>query len=183
MAPVWVHTVLACGRAPPFGFRVMADSPRPVPAAASQAVMILSALTGATTPSGAPWNTMSGTDWVDIVFGDHLLGQVGDDRRLTGPGVLVLGAEPVPVAIAVGCPGSFGVGDEEVVPLGQVVHAGAGGEVSGALGAAVQHDDQRHRVAGVADRDVQVVRAGSGGAGVHRLTDRPAGVRRGLPCS
>ena len=34
--------------------------------------------------------------------------------------------------------------------LGQRVHARAGGEVVGRLGAAVQHDDQRHRLAAVA---------------------------------
>ena len=41
--------------------------------------------------------------------------------------------------------GCAGIGDEEAVLLGERVHPRAGGEVVGRLGAAVQHDDQRHR--------------------------------------
>ena len=38
------------------------------------------------------------------------------------------------------------IGDEAAVLLGERVHARAGGEVVGRLGAAVQHDDQRDRL-------------------------------------
>ena len=63
------------------------------------------------------------------------------------PGALVAGAEPIPQAVPVGVPGLFRIGDQKGVLFGEFVHPGAGGEIGGLLLAAVQHDDQRHRLA------------------------------------
>ena len=65
---------------------------------------------------------------------------------------LVAGLEPVPVAHRVRRARLLGVGDQERVALGELVHPGGGGEVVGALGAAVQHHDQRRGRAGVTSR-------------------------------
>ena len=46
--------------------------------------------------------------------------------------------------------------------LGERVHPRAGGEVVGRLGAAVQHDDQGHRLPAIAAGDVELVGAASG---------------------
>ena len=53
----------------------------------------------------------------------------------------------------------LGVRDQESVALGQLVHAGAGGEVIGVLRTPVQHDDQRGGLTGVPGRHVQLVGA------------------------
>ena len=63
--------------------------------------------------------------------------------------------------------------------LGEVVHPGARGAVEGVLLAAVQHDDQRHRLAGVAGRDVEVVAAGPRRLRVAEVPDLAAGRGRG----
>ena len=76
------------------------------------------------------------------------------------------GVEPVPVPARVRRAGLFGVGDEERLTLGEVVHAGSGGEGRGVLSAAVQHHDQRQGAAGVAGGDIEPVGAGTGGVGV-----------------
>ena len=86
-----------------------------------------------------------------------LPGDAGDDRRLTGAAHLVAPVEPAPVAAVAHRPGLFGVGDEKRVFLGQLAHPGAGREVDSGLGAAVQHHDERHRIARVPRRDVEVV--------------------------
>ena len=66
------------------------------------------------------------------------------------PGLLVGRGEPVPVAPVVGRARLLGIGHEEGVPLGEIVHPRAGGEVGGVLLAAVEHDDEWHGVTGAA---------------------------------
>ena len=61
------------------------------------------------------------------------------------------------------------------MPLGQLVHAGAGGAVGRVLLSAVQHDDQGNRRTGVARRDVEVVVARTGGLRVAEAPDLAAG--------
>ena len=65
------------------------------------------------------------------------------------------------------------IGHEEDLLLGECVHPGSGGDVVGALGAAVEHDDQGHFLAYVATRDVQLVRTGSGPIGVGSFDEAP----------
>ena len=68
--------------------------------------------------------------------------------------------------------------------LGERVHARAGGEVVGRLGAAVQHDDQRHRLAAVGAGDVELVAAAPGVAAEGsrpRTGRRPATARGPAP--
>ena len=70
--------------------------------------------------------------------------------------------------------------------FGEVVHPGAGGEISGVLLSTVQHDNQRHRRTGVAGRDVEVVASGPGPVSVVEVADLTAGRGRGCgrtgPC-
>ena len=71
-------------------------------------------------------------------------------------------AEPVPAFLHVRRAGLAGIGHEAGVLLGRQVHPRAGGEVVGRLGAAVQHDDQRHRLPMVAAGHVELVGAAAG---------------------
>ena len=59
--------------------------------------------------------------------------------------------------------------------LGEIVHAGAGREVGCVLHAAVEHDDERHAVAGVAGGNVEVVAARPGGLAVGEVADLATG--------
>ena len=58
------------------------------------------------------------------------------------------------------------VGDKAQLRLGQRVHLGAGGEIVGALRAAVEHDDQRQRLTVIATGDIQLVAAGADVVGI-----------------
>src|SRR5664279_6509593 len=80
--------------------------------------------------------------------GAPMPGDTGDDRRFAAAAGMVLPAEPVPVAAGVGRAGLFRVGDQERVLLGQLVHAGSGGEIGRVLAAAVQHLDDLRLLAG-----------------------------------
>ena len=93
-------------------------------------------------------------------------GDPGDQRRLAGVAPLMTGGKPVPVPARVRRAVLFGVGDQEGLTLGEVVHAGSGGEGGCILGAAVQHHDQGQGGAGVAGWDIEPVGAGTGSVGV-----------------
>ena len=101
---------------------------------------------------------------VDRVVAHDLAGDAGDQRGLAPAALLVARVEPVPALLGVGGGRLRRVGDEEAVLLGERVHLGAGGEVVGRLGAAVQHDQQRRRLLPVAERarDVELVGAAAG---------------------
>src|SRR3954464_12528846 len=103
--------------------------------------------------------------WVYPVVFHDLPGDAGDQRGLAPIPALVVGVEPVPAFIGIGRRGLSRVGDETAMLLGKRIHAGAGGEVVGRLGTAVQHHDQRHQLAGAAGGDVELVvtRSGRGG--------------------
>src|ERR1035438_6222443 len=58
-----------------------------------------------------------------------------------------------------------GARDEAFLPLGEVVHAGGGGEGRGVLSAAVQHHDQGQGPAGVAGGDIEPAGPGAGRVG------------------
>ena len=88
----------------------------------------------------------------------------GENRRLTRVTLLVVGTEPVPVAAIVRRSRLLGIGNDERMLLGQVVHPGAGCEIRGALAATMQHDDERHGFASVISRNIEVVRPRPGGA-------------------
>ena len=90
---------------------------------------------------------------------------------------LVGGREPVPALVRVRARAPApGRGRRSPRACGQLVHSRAGGEVVGVLGAAVQHDDQRQRLAVEAGRREQLERAGSGRAG-EAAGDEAAGRR------
>ena len=63
---------------------------------------------------------------IDGVLAHDLTGDASENRRLTGVTLLVAGTEPVPVATIVRRSRLLGIGDEERMLLGQVVHPGAG---------------------------------------------------------
>ena len=86
---------------------------------------------GHRTAGGEPGDVHAGR--IDRKLLRDLTGDAGDDRRLAGTGALVGWLKPVPVAAVVGRGGLLGVGDQEGVLLGELVHAGAGGEVGGVL--------------------------------------------------
>src|ERR1700722_19078016 len=74
--------------------------------------------------------------------------------------------KPVPVLAGIRRGGLLGVGDEEGLALGEVVHAGSGSEGGGVLSAAVQHHDQRQGAARAAGGDIEPGGTGAGGADV-----------------
>ena len=120
---------------------------------------------------GAPGGETGHVDpaGIDGAGTPDLAGDPGDEGRLAGTGELIARPEPVPALQGVGGGRLLGVGDDEGVALGQLVHACAGGEVTGALRTAVQHDDQRHGLPRIAGGDVQLVRARAGRVGVREI--------------
>jgi hypothetical protein len=78
--------------------------------------------------------------------GRDLARDTGDDGRLAHLAPLVVRLEPVPAPLSVGFGGLLGVDDEEAAALGQLVHARAGREIFGVLGAAVEYDQERQRL-------------------------------------
>ena len=118
---------------------------------------------------------------VDRVVGHDLAGDARDQRRLALVALLVAGAEPVPALRRVGGAGLRGVDDEAGVLLGERVHARAGGEVVGRLGAAVQHHHQGQRLPVVAAGHVELVGAAAGLVAVGP-GEELGPVRHGLGC-
>ncbi|MDT4833518.1 hypothetical protein FQZ97_671300 [compost metagenome] len=98
---------------------------------------------------------------VDAVAGDDLARHAGDQRGLAPLGLLVTRPEPVPALRCVGVGGLDRVQHDKAQPVGELVHARAGGKVVGILRASMQHHDQRHRLAVPAGRYVELVRAGA----------------------
>ena len=96
---------------------------------------------------------------VDRVVAHDLAGDAGDQRGLARVALLVARAEPVPALRRVRGRRLRRIDDETGVLFGERVHARAGGEVVGRLGAAVQHDDQRQRLPAIAAGDVELVGA------------------------
>jgi len=101
---------------------------------------------------------------VDGVIADDLAGDCGNDRRFPGTGGLVLGLEPVPHPGGIGGARLLGVGNQETMPIRQLVHRGACRKIGGVLTSAVQHDDQwEGNPGGGSGRDVEVIVPGSSG--------------------
>ena len=115
---------------------------------------------GRRTAGGQPGDV--DTPRVDRVVAHDLAGDAGDQRGLALIALLVAGAEPVPALLGVGRLRLARIDDQAAMLLGERVHPRAGGEVVGRLGAAVQHDDQRHRLAAIGAGDVELVAAASG---------------------
>ncbi len=101
----------------------------------------------------------------------NLLDNSRENRRLALARALVACAEPIPQAIPIRLPGLFGVGDQEGVLLGEVVHPGTGRKIGRLLLTAVQHDDQRNRFTAVAGRHKQLVGPDAGRLGMTQLQD------------
>src|SRR4051794_17742864 len=103
--------------------------------------------------------------WIYPVGFHDLPGDAGDQRGLALIPALVVGVEPVPAFIGIGRRGLSRVGDETAMLLGKRIHAGAGGEVVGRLGTAVQHHDQRHRLGAAVGGHIELVVTRSGRVG------------------
>jgi len=112
---------------------------------------------------------------IDGVVVHDLTSDAGENRRLARATLLVAGTEPVPVATIVRGSRLLGIGDDERMLLGQVVHTGAGREIRSVLAATMQHDDERHRLAGITSRNVEVVRPPPGRVSVGEVADFAAG--------
>jgi hypothetical protein len=99
---------------------------------------------------------------VDGVVEHHFARNSRNKRGLAGIALLVGRAEPVPAFLHVGRVGLPGIGDEAGMFLSRRVHARAGRKVVGGLGAAVQHDDQGHRLAMIVAGHVELVGPAAG---------------------
>src|SRR5207247_7368448 len=71
----------------------------------------------------------------------------------------MLGPEPIPAPARIGAGGLRGIDGEGGVPLGQRIHRRARGKLGGVLATAMQHDEERHGLAGIATREIQLVGA------------------------
>jgi hypothetical protein len=94
------------------------------------------------------------TPGIYVLRGRDLARDAGYDRRLAHLALLVFRLEPVPAPLPVGFGGLLGVDDEEAAALCKLVHARAGREIFGVLGAAVEHDHERHRLSHSPARNV-----------------------------
>ena len=109
------------------------------------------------------------TLWIDIVAGDDLTRDPGQDRRLAGAALLVLGREPVPAQGRISGLRLARIGDDKAMLLGKTVHARSRREVVSVLRAAMQHHQQRATALREPARNVELVvsaprRAGKGPA-------------------
>ena len=94
---------------------------------------------------------------VDEKITHYLLGNSGDQRSLPATTPLVFRSEPVPTSRRISSRWLFGVRHQTGQLFRMRVHPRAGREILRVLLAAVQHDDQRHRLAAVAARYIQPV--------------------------
>ena len=69
-----------------------------------------------------------------------MTGDGGDHAGFAAPPTLIFRRMPVPAAREIGLLRLFGIKHEEAQFVGQAVHPGAGREIIGGLGAAMQHD-------------------------------------------
>ena len=99
---------------------------------------------------------------VDRVAAHDLAGNAGDQRGLALAALLVARAKPVPALGGIGGRRLGGISNQAGVLFAERIHTGAGREVVGRLGAAMQHDDQRQRLSAIAARYVELVGAGAG---------------------
>ena len=75
------------------------------------------------------------------MIAQNLPRQFGDQMGFAQIPALVAFIEPVPALVGVGGRGLLRIRDQERLLVGEVVHAGAGGEVVRRLRAAMKHDD------------------------------------------
>ena len=94
---------------------------------------------------------------VDRVVAHDLAGDARDQRRFAMATLLVARAKPIPALRGIGGGGLFWIRDQAGASLGECIHARAGGEVVGRLGAAVQHDDQGECLPVIAAGNVELV--------------------------
>jgi hypothetical protein len=128
------------------------------------------------------------TPGLDRDVGHDLPGDPGDQRGLAAVALLIGGAEPIPAFLGIGRTRLLGVGDEEALLFGQLVHPRAGGKILGRLGAAMQHHHQGKRLSVIGAGNVEPVGAPAGRIGVASLFEasavraRATGRRR-CPCA
>ncbi|MNC84602.1 hypothetical protein D3C83_01600 [compost metagenome] len=77
----------------------------------------------------------------------QVVGQCGDDCGFALAALLVMAAEPVPAFAGILALRLRGIRDHVAMLLCERVHARAAREVLGSLGAAMQHHDERRRIA------------------------------------
>ncbi len=116
---------------------------------------------------------------VDGMVEHDLSREVGDQAGLAFVPALVAGAEPVPALVGIRRLGLLRIGDEDIVRLGELVHARARREILRRLRAAVQHDEQRHRLPAMAGGDVEPEAAPASRAPHKVIVERRRGLRRG----
>src|SRR5262245_21211873 len=102
---------------------------------------------------------------IDIVGGNNVLSDAGNDGWLTRPAYLVLRHEPIPAQGCVCCLGLARIGNQQSMLLSEIVHACASREVVSILHATMQHHDQTSPANCVTTRNIKLVAAAAGGAG------------------
>src|SRR5947207_10366163 len=100
--------------------------------------------------------------FVDRIVAYDLAGETCNQRRLALAPDLIARTKPVPALGDVGGSRLLRIDDKAVVFLGAQVHPRARGKVVGRLGAAVQHDDQRQRLAAILARNIEFIGSASG---------------------
>jgi hypothetical protein len=86
---------------------------------------------------------------LDRIFGGDILREPRNQCRLAFAAPVVIRVVPVPAFVPV-CVGSLlGIQHQELELFGQLVHAGTECKVAGVLSTAMEHHDQRHRLAAV----------------------------------
>src|SRR5271165_5366659 len=99
---------------------------------------------------------------IDGMLAHNLFRYSCDQRRLPIVAALIVRLEPVPALLGISGDRLLWISDKEPVLLGNRIHPRSRGEVVGALGASVQHDDQGKRSLFTAAGDVQLVASAAG---------------------
>jgi hypothetical protein len=102
---------------------------------------------------------------------DDLFSDTCDKRWLAIAPALILRTEPIPVPHGI-CPSILiGIDDQEVMQIREFVHACTGCIVTHVLGPTVEHDDDRHPLAGATRRRVHQISPNAGAVRVRPLDE------------
>ena len=116
--------------------------------------------------------------WTDCVFVHNLTCDSRDQRRLASVALLVSLIEPVPALLHIRRVRLPWISNKAGMFFGRLIHASAGSEVLGRLLTAVQHDDERNRLArAVAARHIEFV-GSAPGLVAERSVQKPRAIRQ-----
>ena len=96
---------------------------------------------------------------VDMMAGSNLARHASDDRRFAAITLLIIGIEPVPALGTVSPLRLLRIKHQALILFGSVIHLRAARKIVGVLGTAVQHHNQRQRLAMKTGRNIKLVLA------------------------